>query len=134
MLRWVDGAWNAIAGSEAMNIIRNGQSRWLPTTDTVGQERFIERTLASLHSPDRCVSYLYVLMCPFATLPSHALSCGMPPVLSPKLRTGSPICIRLIISNRRFAIGVPDGSFTWRPGVIVPPPLPASTTGRLFTL
>jgi hypothetical protein len=43
--RSVDGALNTIAGYEAMNIIRKGQIRWLPKTDTVGQIRFIERTL-----------------------------------------------------------------------------------------
>ena len=43
--RSVDGALNTIAGYEAMNIIRTGQIRWLPKTDTVGQIRFIERTL-----------------------------------------------------------------------------------------
>ena len=42
--RSVDGALNTIAGYEAMNIIRNGQIRWLPKTDTVGQMSFIERT------------------------------------------------------------------------------------------
>ena len=42
--RSVDGAVNTIAGYEAMNIIRKGQIRWLPKTDTVGQMRFIERT------------------------------------------------------------------------------------------
>ncbi len=43
--RSVDGALNTIAGYEAMNIIRKGQIRWLPKTDTIGQIRFIERTL-----------------------------------------------------------------------------------------
>jgi len=43
--RSVDGALNTIAGYEAMNIIRKGQIRRLPKTDTVGQIRFIERTL-----------------------------------------------------------------------------------------
>ena len=43
--RSVEGALNTIAGYEAMNIIRKGQIRWLPKTDTVGQMRFIERTL-----------------------------------------------------------------------------------------
>ena len=42
--RSVDGALNTIAGYEAMNIIRKGQIRWLPKTDTIGQVRFIERT------------------------------------------------------------------------------------------
>jgi hypothetical protein len=42
--RSVEGALNTIAGSEAMNIIRKGQTRWLPKTDVVGQLRFIERT------------------------------------------------------------------------------------------
>jgi transposase, IS6 family len=42
--RSVDGALNTIAGYEAMNIIRKGQIRWLPKTDTVGQMRFVERT------------------------------------------------------------------------------------------
>ena len=41
--RSVDGAVNTIAGYEAMNIIRKGQIRWLPKTNTVGQIRFIER-------------------------------------------------------------------------------------------
>ena len=41
--RSVDGALNTIAGYEAMNIIRKGQIRWLPKTDTVGQMSFIER-------------------------------------------------------------------------------------------
>ena len=41
--RSVDGAFNTIAGYEAMNIIRKGQIRWLPKTDTVGQIRFIQR-------------------------------------------------------------------------------------------
>jgi IS6 family transposase len=40
--RSVDGALNTIAGYEAMNIIRKGQIRWLPKTDTVGQVRFVE--------------------------------------------------------------------------------------------
>src|SRR5688500_2142395 len=43
--RSVDGALNTIAGYEAMNIIRKGQIPRLPKTDTVGQIRFIERTL-----------------------------------------------------------------------------------------
>jgi hypothetical protein len=43
--RSVNGALNTIAGYEAMNIIRKGQIRWLSKTDTVGQIRFIERTL-----------------------------------------------------------------------------------------
>ena len=43
--RSVDGALNTIAGYEAMNIIRKGQIRWLPKTDTVGQVRFVERIL-----------------------------------------------------------------------------------------
>jgi IS6 family transposase len=43
--RSVTGALNTIAGYEAMNIIRKGQIRWLPKTDTVGQVRFVERTL-----------------------------------------------------------------------------------------
>jgi transposase, IS6 family len=43
--RSVDGALNTIAGYEAMNIIRKGQIRWLLQADTVGQLRFIERTL-----------------------------------------------------------------------------------------
>lgn len=42
--RSVDGALNTIAGYQAMNIIRKGQIRWLPKTDTVGQVRFVERT------------------------------------------------------------------------------------------
>ena len=42
--RSVEGALNTIAGYEAMNIIRKGQIRWLPKTDTVGQMRFVERT------------------------------------------------------------------------------------------
>jgi transposase-like protein len=42
--RSVNGALNTIAGYEAMNIIRKGQIRWLPKTNTVGQMRFIERT------------------------------------------------------------------------------------------
>jgi transposase, IS6 family len=42
--RSVDGALNTIAGYEAMNIIRKGQIRWLPKTDTVGQMHFVERT------------------------------------------------------------------------------------------
>jgi transposase-like protein len=33
--RSVDGALNTIAGYEAMNIIRKGQIRWVPKTDTV---------------------------------------------------------------------------------------------------
>ena len=41
--RSVDGALNTIAGYEAMNMIRKGQIRWLPKTDSVGQMRFIER-------------------------------------------------------------------------------------------
>jgi transposase, IS6 family len=41
--RSVDGAVNTIAGYKAMNIIRKGQIRWLPKTNTVGQIRFIER-------------------------------------------------------------------------------------------
>jgi transposase-like protein len=41
--RCVDEAVNTIAGYEAMNIIRKGQIRWLPKTDTVGQMRFVER-------------------------------------------------------------------------------------------
>ena len=40
--RSVDGALNTTAGYEAMNIIRKGQIRWLPKTDTVGQMRFVE--------------------------------------------------------------------------------------------
>ena len=43
--RSVDGALNTIAGYEAMNIIRKGQIRCLPKTDTVGQVRFVERIL-----------------------------------------------------------------------------------------
>ena len=43
--RSVDGALNTIAEHEAMNIIRKGQIRWLPKTDTVGQVRFVERIL-----------------------------------------------------------------------------------------
>jgi transposase, IS6 family len=43
--RSVAGALNSIAGYEAMNIIRKGQIRWLPKTDTVGQVRFVERIL-----------------------------------------------------------------------------------------
>jgi IS6 family transposase len=42
--RSFDGALNTIAGYEAMNIIRKGQIRWLPKTDTVGHMRFVERT------------------------------------------------------------------------------------------
>lgn len=42
--RSVDGALNTIAGYEAMNIIRKGQTRWLPKTDVLGQVQFIERT------------------------------------------------------------------------------------------
>ena len=38
-------ALSTISGYEAMNIIRKGQIRWLPQADTVGQVRFIERTL-----------------------------------------------------------------------------------------
>jgi transposase-like protein len=41
--RSVNGALNTIAGYEPMNIIRKGQIRWLPKTDTVGQMSFIER-------------------------------------------------------------------------------------------
>jgi hypothetical protein len=33
-----------IAGYAAMNMIRNGQVRWLAKGDVVGQVRFIERT------------------------------------------------------------------------------------------
>jgi hypothetical protein len=40
-----DCGLNTIAGYEAMNIIRKGQIRWLAKGDTVGQARFIERTL-----------------------------------------------------------------------------------------
>ena len=43
--RSVHGALNTIAGYEAMNIIRKGQIRWLPKTDTVGQVRFVEHIL-----------------------------------------------------------------------------------------
>jgi len=43
--RSVDGALNTIAGFEAINIIRKGQIRWLPKTDTLGQVRFVERIL-----------------------------------------------------------------------------------------
>ena len=44
--RSIDGALSTISGYEAMNIIRKGrQIRWLPKADTVGQVRFIERTL-----------------------------------------------------------------------------------------
>src|SRR5215472_10469117 len=42
--RSVNGALNAIAGYEAMNIIRKGQIRWVAKHDVVGQIRFIERT------------------------------------------------------------------------------------------
>lgn len=42
--RSADGALSTIAGYEAMNIIRNGQIRWLPKTDVVGQIRFVECT------------------------------------------------------------------------------------------
>jgi IS6 family transposase len=41
--RSADGALSSIAGYEAMNIIRNGQIRWLAKGDVVGQKRFIER-------------------------------------------------------------------------------------------
>ena len=41
--RSFDGAMNAIAGYEAMNIIRKGQIRWLPKSDIVGQAKFIEQ-------------------------------------------------------------------------------------------
>ena len=41
--RSVDGALNTIAGYEAINMIGNGQIRWLAKADTVGQMRFIER-------------------------------------------------------------------------------------------
>jgi IS6 family transposase len=37
-----DGAISSIAGYEAMNIIRKGQSRWLPKGEVVGQKLFIE--------------------------------------------------------------------------------------------
>jgi hypothetical protein len=43
--RCVEGALNTIASYEAMNIIRKGQIRSLPKTDSVGQIRLIERTL-----------------------------------------------------------------------------------------
>jgi transposase-like protein len=43
LFRSVGGALNTIAGYDAMNIIRKGQIRWLPNTDTMGQVRFIER-------------------------------------------------------------------------------------------
>jgi transposase-like protein len=43
--RSFDGALNTIAGYEAMNIIRKGQIRWLPKTDTGGQVRFVKRIL-----------------------------------------------------------------------------------------
>ena len=43
--RSVDGALNTIAEYEAMNTIRKGQIRWLSKADSVGQMRFIERTL-----------------------------------------------------------------------------------------
>ena len=41
--RSVDGALRAIAGYEAMNMIRKGQVKWLAKADIVGQVRFIER-------------------------------------------------------------------------------------------
>ena len=41
--RSADGALSSIAGYEAMNIIRNGQIRWLPKGEVVSQKRFIER-------------------------------------------------------------------------------------------
>jgi transposase-like protein len=41
--RSVDGALRTIAGYEAMNMIRQGQVRWLAKGDVVGQVRFIER-------------------------------------------------------------------------------------------
>ena len=46
--RWsrsVEGALSTLAGYEAMNIIRKGQIRWLPKTDSVGQVRLVERTV-----------------------------------------------------------------------------------------
>ena len=41
--RSVDGALNAIAGYESMNMIRKGQVRWLAKGDVVGQRSFIQR-------------------------------------------------------------------------------------------
>ncbi len=38
--RSVDGARNIIDGYEAMHMIRKGQVRWLPKSDTVGQVQF----------------------------------------------------------------------------------------------
>ena len=47
--RSVDGALNTIAGYEAMNIIRKGQIRWLPKTDTV------ENPVYPAHLRHRCL-------------------------------------------------------------------------------
>jgi transposase-like protein len=41
--RSVEGALRAIAGYEAMNMIRKGQIRWLAKGDTAGQVRYIEQ-------------------------------------------------------------------------------------------
>jgi hypothetical protein len=39
------GALSTIAGYEAMNIIRKGQIRWIPTNDIAGKKSFFERIL-----------------------------------------------------------------------------------------
>lgn len=50
------------------------------------------------------------------------------PVLSP--RNGTLTSIRSSIDSHKLLIGVSLGKRRWRPDLIVPPPLPANSTGR----
>ena len=43
--RSLDGAWRTIQGYEVLHMIREGQVRWLPKEDVVGQIQFIQETL-----------------------------------------------------------------------------------------